>query len=169
MVEHKQTKKLYALKYINKKDCIKMEALRNVFRERNLLERVDHPYICNLRFAFQDDEYMYMVLDLMMGGDLRFHLDRRSFDESVIRLWFAELSSALGYLHCKLIVHRDIKPDNILLDERGHVHLTDFNIATQFEASRPLISESGTCVYMGTRSFFFDTNPCCFNKSTRNV
>jgi serine/threonine kinase 32 len=153
IIERKDSKKVYALKYINKRDCIRMEALRNIFRERNILERVDHPYVCNLRFAFQDDENMYMALDLMMGGDLRFHLERRTFGEDVVRVWIAELSSAINYLHAKDIVHRDIKPDNVLMDEYGHVHLTDFNIATQYEPGRPLISESGTCVYMAPEMF----------------
>lgn len=56
---------MYALKYISKHDCIQMDAVRNVIRERVMLEQLDHPFICRLRFAFQDDEYMYMVMDLM--------------------------------------------------------------------------------------------------------
>ncbi|RKP15072.1 kinase-like domain-containing protein, partial [Piptocephalis cylindrospora] len=149
IVERKDTKRLFALKYISKKDCIRMDALRNVFRERNILEAVDHPFICNLRFAFQDDDYMYMALDLMLGGDLRFHLLRKPyFSEDAVRMWISEIACAVSYLHGKGIVHRDIKPDNILLDEYGHAHLTDFNIATHAERSRPLTSESGTYVYM---------------------
>jgi hypothetical protein len=65
IVERKDTKQLYALKYISKHDCIQMDAVRNVIRERVMLEQLDHPFICRLRFAFQDDDYMYMVMDLM--------------------------------------------------------------------------------------------------------
>jgi serine/threonine protein kinase len=65
IVERRDTKVLYALKYISKHDCIQMDAVRNVIRERVMLEQLDHPFICRLRFAFQDDEYMYMVMDLM--------------------------------------------------------------------------------------------------------
>lgn len=65
IVERRDNKRLFALKYISKEECIKMEALRNIFRERSMLEELDHPLVCNLRFAFQDDEYMYMVMDLM--------------------------------------------------------------------------------------------------------
>lgn len=153
IVERRDNKKLFALKYISKEECIKMDALRNVLRERSMLEELDHPLVCNLRFAFQDDDYMYMVMDLMMGGDLRFHLNRKTFTEDAIRFWIAELACAIRYLHSKRVVHRDIKPDNVLLDDRGHAHITDFNIATHIKADRPLTSHSGTCAYMAPEVF----------------
>lgn len=101
------------------------------------------------QYAFQDDENMFMVLDLMLGGDLRFHLDRSgNMREEVVRFYVAELACALDYLHRLQIVHRDIKPDNVLLDEKGHVHLTDFNIAVHFSTKRPLTSIAGSMAYM---------------------
>lgn len=62
----------------------------------------------------------------MTGGDLRFHISRKSFTEDAIRFWIAELGCALRYIHGQNIVHRDVKPDNVLLDSDGHVHLADF-------------------------------------------
>ncbi|CAG8542742.1 2437_t:CDS:2 [Ambispora gerdemannii] len=153
IVERLDTKRLFALKYISKNECIKMDALRNIFRERAILEELDHPLVCNLRFAFQDDEYMYMVMDLMIGGDLRFHLNRKTFTEDAIRFWIAELACAIRYLHSKGVVHRDMKPDNVLLDDRGHAHITDFNIATHIRPDKPLTSHSGTCAYMAPEVF----------------
>ncbi|CAO1618155.1 unnamed protein product [Sympodiomycopsis kandeliae] len=149
VVQHKQTKTLYALKYINKAKCIKMRAVSNIIQERRLLEEIESPFVCNLRYAFQDDEHMFMVLDLMLGGDLRFHLDRSgNMKEEVVRFYVAELACALDYLHNLQMVHRDIKPDNVLLDEKGHAHLTDFNIAVHFSPRRPLTSIAGSMAYM---------------------
>lgn len=62
----------------------------------------------------------------MSGGDLRFHISRKTFTEEAVRFWIAELGCALKYVHAQNIIHRDIKPDNVLLDADGHVHLTDF-------------------------------------------
>lgn len=62
----------------------------------------------------------------MTGGDLRFHISRKSFTEEAVRFWMAELGCALRYIHGQGIVHRDLKPDNVLLDSEGHVHLADF-------------------------------------------
>lgn len=68
----------------------------------------------------------YLVVDLMTGGDLRFHISRKTFTEEAVRFWVAELGCALRYIHSQNIIHRDVKPDNVLLDADGHVHLTDF-------------------------------------------
>jgi serine/threonine kinase 32 len=65
MVERRETGKLYALKYISKAQVIQMEAVRNILRERQIMESLDHAFVVNMRFAFQDDEYMYMCMDLM--------------------------------------------------------------------------------------------------------
>jgi serine/threonine kinase 32 len=142
---------LYALKYINKEKCIGQRAARNTVFERNLLVDLDYPLIVNLRYAFQDDENMFMVLDLMLGGDLKYHLHQNgAFPEEAVRIYAAEMVCGVEYLHSRGVVHRDIKPDNLLLDEAGHVHLTDFNVATYLpHDGSPLTSFSGTITYMG--------------------
>ncbi|KAF7552483.1 hypothetical protein G7046_g7404 [Stylonectria norvegica] len=148
IVERKDTNLSFALKYIRKDEVVRSESVRNIIRERRMLEYVNHPFICNLRYSFQDIEYMYLVVDLMSGGDLRFHISRKTFTEDAVRFWIAELGCALRYIHAQNIIHRDVKPDNVLLDADGHVHLTDFNVASDVVPNRTLTSKSGTLAYL---------------------
>ncbi|KAI9718749.1 MAG: hypothetical protein M1812_003923 [Candelaria pacifica] len=148
IVERKDTGLTFALKYIRKDEVVRSESVRNIIRERRMLEHLNHPFLCNLRYSFQDIEYLYIVVDLMNGGDLRFHISRKTFTEDAVRFWIAELGCALRYIHTQGIVHRDVKPDNVLLDSEGHVHLADFNVASDFNSSRQLNSKSGTLAYL---------------------
>lgn len=118
-----------------------------------MLEHLNHPFLCNLRYSFQDVEYLYLVVDLMNGGDLRFHISRKTFTEDCVRFWMSELACALRYIHGQGIVHRDVKPDNILLDSEGHVHLADFNVASDFRPPKLLTSKSGTLAYLAPEAF----------------
>ncbi|KAJ4293748.1 Serine/threonine kinase [Collariella sp. IMI 366227] len=164
IVERKDTGLSFALKYIRKDEVVRSESVRNIIRERRMLEHVNHPFICNLRYSFQDIEYMYLVVDLMSGGDLRFHISRKTFTEEAVRFWISELGCALRYIHGQGIIHRDVKPDNVLLDADGHVHLTDFvcdfrlgikdcansrkNVASDIIPGKVLTSKSGTLAYL---------------------
>ncbi|KAI9318429.1 kinase-like domain-containing protein [Dichotomocladium elegans] len=150
MVQHKKTGRQYALKYMSKDRCIQRKCIGHVLSERRLLERLEYPLIVNLRFAFQDDDMLYMVLDLMLGGDLRYLLEQSGpLSELQVRFYVAQVALSLNYLHTRRIAHRDIKPDNILLDARGHAHLVDFNVAAGFSEQKPLNwSTAGTLAYM---------------------
>ncbi|CAB3403193.1 unnamed protein product [Caenorhabditis bovis] len=149
IVQEKKTKKYFALKYMNKRRCIEKGVAANVIRELSLLSKISHPFIVNLWYAFQDCDYMFMVSDLLLGGDLRYHLHQQGkFAEDRAKLYFCEICLAVEYLHNMNIVHRDVKPENILLDEQGHAHLTDLNLATQLEDDKLATSYTGTRPYM---------------------
>jgi serine/threonine kinase 32 len=100
------------MKYINKAKCIQQKMVDSIIGERLLLEEISSLFVVNLRYAFQDTESMYMVIDLMTGGDLRFHLDQgNKIDNELVKFWMAELSYALSVIHSRNIMHRDMKPD----------------------------------------------------------
>ncbi|KAM4811430.1 serine/threonine-protein kinase 32B isoform X2 [Urocitellus parryii] len=120
IVQKRDTKKMYAMKYMNKQKCIERDEVRNVFRELQVMQGLEHPFLVNLWYSFQDEEDMFMVVDLLLGGDLRYHLQQSvHFTEGTVKLYICELALALEYLQRHHIIHRDIKPDNILLDEHA--------------------------------------------------
>uniref|UniRef100_G1L8Z4 Serine/threonine kinase 32B n=1 Tax=Ailuropoda melanoleuca TaxID=9646 RepID=G1L8Z4_AILME len=111
---------MYAMKYMSKQKCIERDEVRNVFRELQIMQGLEHPFLVNLWYSFQDEEDMFMVVDLLLGGDLRYHLQQNvHFSEGAVKLYICELALALEYLQRFHIIHRDIKPDNILLDEHA--------------------------------------------------
>jgi len=100
--------------------------------ERDILRKVRHPNIVSLNYAFQTQGKVYLVMDLLLGGQLFFHMTReRMFSEEQVRFYAAEIALALEHLHSLGIIHRDLKPENILLDSQGHVNLTDFGLAKE--------------------------------------
>ncbi|XP_056650847.1 serine/threonine-protein kinase 32C isoform X5 [Monodelphis domestica] len=154
IVQKRDTEKMYAMKYMNKQQCVERDEVRNVFRELEILQDLEHVFLVNLWYSFQDEEDMFMVVDLLLGGDLRYHLQQNvQFTEETVRLYICEMALALDYLRSHRIIHRDVKPDNILLDEQGHAHLSDFNIATIIRDGERATALAGTKPYMAPEIF----------------
>lgn len=110
IVQHKHDLIEYAMKYISKSKCIELNATNNILTERKILEKINYPLVVNLRYAFHDNENLFMVLDLMLGGDLRFHLDRLgSFNELQVRFYIAQLALSINHIHELFIIHRYIQ------------------------------------------------------------
>lgn len=121
---------LYAMKILRKSHLVKRRQIERTRTERKVLSVVEHPFIMKLHFAFQTVDKLYLVLDYCPGGELFFHLSRyRRFPERVARFYAAELLLAIGHLHKRGIIYRDLKPENVLLDAEGHVKLGDFGLA----------------------------------------
>jgi len=124
--------KIYAMKVLKKKALVKRKQVVHTQTERKVLANVDHPFIVSLRFAFQTDAKLYMILDFFNGGELFFHLKKEGrFTEKRAKYYSAEIGLALGHLHGKGIIYRDLKPENLLLDQEGHIKITDFGLSKE--------------------------------------
>lgn len=117
---YKKNKKFYALKEMSKAKIVEKKSQNSVKYERELLSKIRHPFIVNMIFCFQDRENLYLVMDLLNGGDLRYHVSRhKRFSEDQTKFFVGCILLALDYLHTNNILHRDIKPENLVLDEKG--------------------------------------------------
>ena len=143
--------KWLAMKVMDKEEILKRDRTAEVFRERNFLVMLRHERLCNAYYAFQDPKRLYLVMDIALGGDMRYQLehtpDKRPFSESRVRWYFAQVALALDYIHSKRVLHRDIKPDNILMDEKGWVKLSDFGISGILDKEGWCYAKSGTKGY----------------------
>lgn len=119
-----------------------------MLNERNLLSKLQHEFIVNIKYAFQDRENLYLVMDLLGGGDLRYHICRhRRFTEEQTMFFAANILHGLEYLHNNSIIHRDIKPENLVFDDQGYIRITDFGIARVWNPDNKK-DTSGTPGYM---------------------
>ncbi|XP_057480902.1 serine/threonine-protein kinase AtPK2/AtPK19-like [Actinidia eriantha] len=140
---------IFAMKVMRKETIIKNNHVDYMKAERDILTKVVHPFIVQLRYSFQTKSKLYLILDFVNGGHLFFHLYRQGiFSEDQARIYTAEIVSAVSHLHKCDIVHRDLKPENILMDADGHVVLTDFGLAKEIDKSSRSNSMCGTTEYM---------------------
>ena len=131
-IQSKKSKNVYALKEMSKLKIIDKKSEKSINSEREFLSKLHHPFIVNMHYAFQDKENLYLVMDMLSGGDLRYHISRyRKFSEEQTRFFISNMIYALKYIHENNVIHRDIKPENLVLDENGYVRITDFGIAKE--------------------------------------
>ncbi|KAI9749302.1 MAG: Cobalt uptake protein cot1 [Chaenotheca gracillima] len=133
LVQKKADGKIYALKSLIKAEMFKKDQLAHVRAERDILAESDSPWVVKLFTTFQDTSYLYMLMEFLPGGDLMTMLIKYEiFSEDITRFYMAEIILAIEVVHKLGFIHRDIKPDNIILDKGGHIKLTDFGLSTGF-------------------------------------
>ena len=131
-IQSKKTKEIFALKEMSKLKIIDKKSEKSINSEREFLSKLNHPFIVNMHYAFQDKDNLYLVMDMLSGGDLRYHVSRyRKFSEEQTRFFISNIVYALQYIHENNVIHRDIKPENLVLDDKGYVRITDFGIAKE--------------------------------------
>jgi serine/threonine protein kinase len=150
LVRNKLTKKVYAMKILKKHHVINKRQVAHTMSERNVLGHTQHPFVVGMHYAFQTVDKLIFVLDYCAGGDLYYHISRGGrLSEERCKFYAAELAEALAHLHAHGVVYRDLKPENVMMDDEGHVKLVDFGLSKQNVRS----AVEGASSYCGTPEY----------------
>ncbi|XP_077478617.1 G protein-coupled receptor kinase 6-like isoform X1 [Stigmatopora argus] len=142
---------MYACKKLEKTHVKKRRGEEMALNEKEILESVDSRFVVNLACAYETKQNLCLVLTMMSGGDLRFHIynvGAPGLDAPRVRFYAAQVCCGLMDLHRKSIIYRDLKPENILLDESGHVRISDLGLAIRVSSSGVVRGRVGTLGYM---------------------
>ncbi|VDN03448.1 unnamed protein product [Thelazia callipaeda] len=143
--------KMYALKKLEKKRVKKRHAEILSLNEKQILQKINSPFVVSLAYAYETKDALCLVLTLMNGGDLKFHLYNLmpgGFEEKRVQFYAAEITLGLQHLHKERIIYRDLKPENILLDDYGHVRISDLGLAVELRDNECIKGRVGTVGYM---------------------
>ena len=133
---------------MSKAKIIDKKSVDSILGEKNLLSQLHHSFIVNMIYSFQDHDYLYLVMDLLPGGNLRYHLClKRRFNEKQNKFLIGCILVGLEYIHSQKILHRDIKPENLVFDNNGYLRITDFGIAKKYVVNNKK-DTSGTVGYL---------------------
>lgn len=146
------TGKMYACKKLEKKRIKKRKGESMVLIEKNILQKINSKFVVSLAYAYETKDALCLVLTIMNGGDLKFHIynmgGEPGFDINRARFYAAEVVCGLEHLHLQGIVYRDCKPENILLDDHGHVRISDLGLAVEITEGDMVRGRVGTVGYM---------------------
>ncbi|CAF99028.1 unnamed protein product, partial [Tetraodon nigroviridis] len=135
LVRHKASQKVYAMKLLSKFEMIKRSDSAFFWEERDIMAFANSPWVVQLCCAFQDEHYLYMVMEYMPGGDLVNLTSTYDVPEKWAKFYTAEVVMALDAIHSMGFIHRDVKPDNMLLDRNGHLKLADFGTCMKMDST----------------------------------
>merc|ERR1719208_521396 len=136
LVQKIDTGHVYAMKILRKADMVEKEQVAHVRAERDILVEADHQWVVKMFYSFQDPANLYLIMEFLPGGDMMTLLMKKDIlSEEAAQFYMAETALAIEYIHELGFIHRDIKPDNILLDSRGHIKLSDFGLCTGLKKS----------------------------------
>jgi len=120
------------MKVLNKKNILDNNELEHTRTEKNILQKLIHPFLVNLNYSFQTSDKLYFIMDYINGGELFYHLQKEhKFTPERVRFYSAEIVLGLEYLHNSGVIYRDLKPENILLTEEGTIYAAGFSYPAQ--------------------------------------
>ena len=131
LVQKNDTGHVYAMKILRKAEMHEKEQIAHVRAERDILMEADNPWVVRMYYSFQDTYNLYLVMEFLPGGDMMALLIKKDIlQEKEAKFYIAETALAIDSIHKLDFIHRDIKPDNLLLDSKGHIKLSDFGLCT---------------------------------------